>query len=80
MASTGRNMSLPIIITKYTFCDTVVFDYIPFPRFIHNGEDTLLRFLDSFKQNLVHETYTSKSVSQKTYRLIGYLTVLNKLK
>jgi len=30
MASTGRNMKLPITVTKYTYWDTVVFDSIPF--------------------------------------------------
>jgi len=39
MASTGQNMQLLIIVTKYTYCDTVVFDYIPFPSSIYPFRD-----------------------------------------
>ena len=42
------------IVIKYTSCDTVVFDYIPFSKFhTQNGDDTLprLNFLDIFSRN-----------------------------
>ena len=45
MASEGRNMQLSSIAIKYTTIGIVVFDYIPFPIFTHNGDDTILRFL-----------------------------------
>jgi len=51
---------LPIIVTKYTYCDTVVFDYIPFPSFIHtmgmthfldsNASQSLIRFFKNLKR------------------------------
>ena len=42
-------MQLPIIVTKYTFCDTVVFDYIPFPSLIHTTGMT--HFLGLLQKN-----------------------------
>ena len=45
MASTGRNMQLYIIATIYTFSDSFVFDYIPFPIFTHTT--VMTQFLDT---------------------------------
>jgi len=39
-----KHVVVHYIVIKYTSCDTVVFDYIPFSKFrTHNGDDTLPR-------------------------------------
>ena len=37
-----KHVAVHYIVIKYTSCDTVVFDYVPFSKFhTHNGDDTL---------------------------------------
>jgi len=39
-----KHVVIHYIVIKYTSCDTVVFDYIQFPKFhTHNEDDTLPR-------------------------------------
>jgi len=40
------NVVVHYIVIKYTTCDTVVFEYIPFSKFhTHNRDDTLPRMI-----------------------------------
>jgi len=39
-----KHVVVHYIVIKYTSCDTVVFDYLPFSKFhTHNGDDTIPR-------------------------------------
>jgi len=43
----SKHVAVHYIVIKYTSCDTVLFDYIPFSKFhAHNGDDTLPRCYD----------------------------------
>jgi len=43
-----KHVVVHYVVIKYTSCDTVVFDYIPFSKFhTHNGDDTLPRFSET---------------------------------
>jgi hypothetical protein len=37
-----KHVVVHYVVIKYTSCDTVVFDYLPFSKFhTHNGDDTI---------------------------------------
>ena len=39
-----KHVVVHYIVIKYTSCDTIVFDYLPFSKFhTHNGDDTIPR-------------------------------------
>jgi len=41
----SKHVVFHYIVIKYTLCDAVLFDYIPFSKFhTHNGDDTLPRY------------------------------------
>ena len=41
-----KHVVVQYIVIKYTSCDSVVFDYLPFSKFhTHNGDDTIPKFL-----------------------------------
>jgi len=60
--------------SKYILIDTVVFDYILFPIFTHNGDDTLPKNIEylsgSGSEPVAHSVKTTLWLNKRPYNLI----------
>jgi len=63
-----KHVVVHYVVIKYTSCDTVVFDYMPFSKFhAHNGDDTLPGLI-LFIPSIILKTY---HVHQQTHSAGG---------